>query len=247
MPKIINLRGPLIPNDYKWIYDLFEYESICPNDISNAINEALGKNDSVIFRVNSPGGYVSAGADIYEMIRSSNVGTETRIVGDCCSAATYIACAADKTTMSPLAQYMIHRSSVSASGNASDFATALQMLNETDRAIASAYAIKTGLSQEEIIELMNKETYMNAQTAKELGFIDSILFENEFAQNQINIAQKNIVNSTNCMIDESLINQMQENKQSILNNQHSADFFNAQKRKSLARLNLLKLGGKVDE
>ena len=94
---------------------------------------------------------------------------------------------------------------------------------------------------------MNKETYMNAQTAKELGFIDSILFENEFAQNQINIAQKNIVNSTNCMIDESLINQMQENKQSILNNQHNADFFNAQKRKMLARLNLLNLGGKVDE
>ena len=91
----------------------------------------------------------------------------------------------------------------------------------------------------------NFEKYF--KKAKELGFIDSILFENEFAQNQINIAQKNIVNSTNCMIDESLINQMQENKQSILNNQHSADFFNAQKRKMLARLNLLNLGGKVDE
>nr|DAL42108.1 MAG TPA_asm: Putative ATP dependent Clp protease [Caudoviricetes sp.] len=242
MPIIVNLRGPLIPSDVKWVYDFFEIESICPNDISKAIDEASEKSDSIIFRINSTGGCVSVGADIYEMIRSSDIETEARIVGDCCSAATYIACAADKATMSPLAQYMIHRCSVSASGNSSDFAVVLQMLNETDRAIASAYAMKTGMSEEEIIELMNKETFMNAQTAKKLGFIDSVLFENEFVQNSIDTNKINILNASNCMIDESVINQMQKNKQSILSAQNSV-----KKREVLAKLNLLKLGGRVDE
>lgn len=242
MPIIVNLRGPLIPSDVKWVYDFFEIESICPNDISKAIDEASEKSDSIIFRINSIGGCVSVGADIYEMIRSSDIEIEARIVGDCCSAATYIACAADKATMSPLAQYMIHRCSVSASGNSSDFTAVLQMLNETDKAIANAYAMKTGMSEEEIIELMNKETFMNAQTAKKLGFVDSVLFENEFVQNSIDTNKINILNAANCMIDESIISQMQKNKQSILNTQSSVE-----KRKALAKLNLLKLGGKVDE
>lgn len=242
MPIIVNLRGPLIPSDVKWVYDFFEIESICPNDISKAIDEASEKSDSIIFRINSTGGCVSVGADIYEMIRSSDIETEARIVGDCCSAATYIACAADKATMSPLAQYMIHQCSVSASGNSSDFAAILQMLNETDKAIASAYVMKTGMSQEEIIELMKNETFMNAQTAKKLGFIDSVLFENEFVQNSIDSNKIRILNSANCMIDESIISQMQKNKQSILSAQNSV-----KKRKTLAKLNLLKLGGRVDE
>ena len=116
------------------------------------------------------------------------------------------------------------------------------MLNETDKAIANAYAMKTGMSEEEIIELMNKETLMNAQPAKKLGYIGSVLFEQEIFQNSIDTNRINILNASNCMIDESIISQMQKNKQSILSAHNSV-----KKRKTLAKLNLLKLGGRVDE
>lgn len=106
MPKIIDVRGPLISNDLKWIYDWFEMDATCPRDIAVALEKALETQDSLILRINSPGGYVNVGADIYEAIRSSDVEVEARIVGDCCSAATYIACASNKTTMSPLGQYL---------------------------------------------------------------------------------------------------------------------------------------------
>ena len=32
MPIIVNLRGPLIPSDVKWVYDFFEIESIRRED-----------------------------------------------------------------------------------------------------------------------------------------------------------------------------------------------------------------------
>ena len=137
MPKIIDVRGPLISNDLKWIYDWFEMDATCPRDIAVALEKALETQDSLILRINSPGGYVNVGADIYEAIRSSDVEVEARIVGDCCSAATYIACASNKTTMSPLGQYMIHRSMVSGvDGNVNDFSSIVESLTETDKAIA---------------------------------------------------------------------------------------------------------------
>ena len=42
MPKAY-VRGSIIPNDYKWIYDWFDMDSTCPNDIQKAIDQAAGQ------------------------------------------------------------------------------------------------------------------------------------------------------------------------------------------------------------
>lgn len=246
MPKILNCRGPIIKNDMKWIYDWLEYDSVCPNDISKVINDARNENDTVILRINSPGGYVDAGAEMYEELKSSDVHIEARIVGNCCSAATYMVCGADEATMSPLGHFVIHRCAVGGvSGNANDIEACLQSLNETDRAIALAYSIKTGKSQEEIIDLMNKETSMSPQTALENGFVDRILFADDIAidqQNKINITS--IFNAESCLIDENIVIEMQKNKKNYTSKQkENTDILNA-RNVALAKLNLLKLGGK---
>ena len=49
MPKIIDVRGPLISNDLKWIYDWFEMDATCPRDIAVALEKALETQDSLIF------------------------------------------------------------------------------------------------------------------------------------------------------------------------------------------------------
>ena len=36
---VIDVRGDIIPNDTKWIYDWLEWDSTCPNDIRNALAE----------------------------------------------------------------------------------------------------------------------------------------------------------------------------------------------------------------
>lgn len=246
MPKLLKCRGPIIPNDLKWIYDWLEYDSICPNDISKVISEARNENDSVILRINSPGGYVSAGAEMYEELKTCDVHIEARIVGDCCSAATYLVCGANESTMSPLGQFMIHRCQLGGvSGNVNDLESYLQNLNETDRAIALAYSIKTRKTQEEILQLMDKETWMSPQSALENGFIDRILFTDEINLDKSDILNiSSIINSDSHLIDENIISELQKNKKNYMDQQkNNADFLNA-KNTALAKLNLLKLGGK---
>lgn len=46
-----------------------------------------------------------------------------------------------------------------------------------DESIATAYATKTGLDRDTIIDLMGKETWLNAKDAVDKGFADEIMFE----------------------------------------------------------------------
>ena len=53
-----------------------------------------------------------------------------------------------------------------------------EVLRNANNTIANAYRHKTGKTQEELLALMDNETWMTAQKAKELGFIDEIMCEN---------------------------------------------------------------------
>lgn len=48
------------------------------------------------------------------------------------------------------------------------------ILRTYDEALANAYVLKTGRSKEEILQLMNEETWLTAERAVELGFVDAI-------------------------------------------------------------------------
>ena len=78
--KRIGIRGTIIPNDYKDIYDYFGIESTCPADIIKGISEAAG--DEITFEINSGGGAIFAGSEIYNAIRSHPGNKKIEIVGD---------------------------------------------------------------------------------------------------------------------------------------------------------------------
>ena len=60
-------------------------------------------------------------------------------------------------------------------GDSEEMQKAIAMLDEVKESIVSAYELKTGLSRLKISNLMDAETWMNAQKAIELGFADGIL------------------------------------------------------------------------
>ena len=60
----IDVRGDIIGNDDKWIYDWLEWDSTCPNDIKNAL-QTMPTGDKHIVKVNSGGGSVMAGQENY--------------------------------------------------------------------------------------------------------------------------------------------------------------------------------------
>jgi hypothetical protein len=80
-----------------------------------------------------------------------------------------------KSLISPVAQIMIHNCSTSADGDYRDMDSASQMLQSINQGIRNAYKAKTGLSDDQLKELMDKTTWMSAQDAVKYGFVDGVM------------------------------------------------------------------------
>lgn len=126
--------------------------------------------------INSPGGDCFAASRIYTMLKEYPGEVTVKIDGMAASAATVIAMGGDRVLMSPTANFFIHNPSTMAYGEAEDMRQAQQMLDEVKQSIINAYEMKTGLSRTVISHLMDDQTMMNAKKARELGFIDEILY-----------------------------------------------------------------------
>ena len=96
----IDVRGVIIPNDYKWYYDWFEEDSTCPRDVQKIIDAYPNEPHDVY--INSPGGAIDVGSEIYTMLRGHTAGVKIYITGQACSAASMIA-ASGYCEMSPTA------------------------------------------------------------------------------------------------------------------------------------------------
>lgn len=172
MATKLNIRGVIIGNDYKEIYDYFEMESTSPNDVLGVLPQ---NNEPIEVIINSGGGHIDAGSEIYSILKEYQGDVTVRIVGLAASAASVIAMAGDKVVISPTAQIMIHNVWSMAQGDYNEMLHQAGVLKEMNRSIANAYILKTGKSEAEILELMNKETWLSAKNALEHGFADEIM------------------------------------------------------------------------
>lgn len=195
----VNIHGLIIPNDYKWYYDYFEEDSTCPRDVEKAIAEAAGEMLEV--DINSPGGEISSGSEIYTALRSyGNV--IIHITGEACSAASVIAMAG-RNAMSPTALMMVHRVSTSPGhGNHRYMERTAEMLRAADEALCSAYVEKAGMSREAALSMMEQETWLTAERAKELGLVDEILFMED--------KQEAFIGSLFCLPGEEKMNRVRK-------------------------------------
>ncbi len=171
----VNIKGPIVSNSAAWIYEWFGIEATSPNSVNKVLEKANGEDIEV--EINSGGGSVFAGSEIYTSLKSYKGNVTVKIVGLAASAASVIAMAGKKIMMSPTAQMMIHNVSSWASGDYRDMEHTAEVLKSANNTIANAYRLKTGKTQEELLSLMDDETWMTAEKAKELGFIDEIMFE----------------------------------------------------------------------
>ncbi|MCF7753364.1 Clp protease ClpP [Paenibacillus xylanexedens] len=170
----INFHGTVVSNDDAWIYDWFEMDYVSPRSVSRQLEQANG--DDIELYVNSPGGDVWAGSEIYTILREYPGNIIAKVVGVAASAASVAICGAKTVFISPTAQVMVHRSATEARGNKNAFDQTSQMLNSVDEGILNAYEAKTGKNREELIALMDGETFFSAQEAVANGFADEIMF-----------------------------------------------------------------------
>lgn len=182
MAREIEIKGTIISNDSKWLYDLFEMSSTCPRDVIEPLKEIHGTEDIIIL-MNSPGGNCDAADEIYTAISTYQGNIEIHVVGVAYSAASEILMAC-KSYISPVGKVMIHNASTSASGDYREMDLTSDMLRKYNLAIQNAYKAKIDnsgkqpISYAELTELMDKTTFMTAQEAVDKGFVDEILKTN---------------------------------------------------------------------
>ena len=149
--------------------------------IQKKVQQAIenDEDEEIILDVASNGGDVFSASEIYTMLKSSGKNIVVNIQGLAASAASVISMAGNTVNISPTAQLMIHKASVIGAGNADDFEHEAKVLNGIDESIASAYELKTGMKQEDLLQMMASETWLNAKEAVDKGFADNIMFSND--------------------------------------------------------------------
>lgn len=186
MPRKIDIRGVIIPDGNKWVYDWLGIPNTCPGDIRQGLMNANGEAVEVI--INSNGGEVQSGKEMYTILREYSGRVLIKIQSMAASAASVVAMAGE-SEISPVAQLMIHNVSTRAQGDHRAMEHAAEVLRNSDRALVSAYVEKAGRPEQEILDMMDRETWMTAQQAVDEGFVDRIMFaESQTSGNTLQLA-----------------------------------------------------------
>lgn len=139
--------------------------------------ESIGDVEEIEVYINSYGGSVSAGFAIYNLLKSHPAKIRTINSGFACSIASIIFLAGDERIMSPASLLMVHNPFTCVVGNANELRKTADDLEKMGQVSVDIYCQVTGLDESVIKEMMDNETWITGEEAKEMGFATS--FENE--------------------------------------------------------------------
>ncbi|MGL5085318.1 MAG: head maturation protease, ClpP-related [Clostridium sp.] len=241
----IDVKGEIVPSGNEWVYDWYGIQATSPTKITRALKNANGQ--PITIKINSGGGDVFAGCEIYNELRTYDGDVTIEIHGLCASIASVVA-TAGKCKMSPLGEFMIHNVSTSTSGDYRDMQHTAEVLKKTNKLIANAYMMKTGMTEKEAFALMDKETWLTADEALEIGLVDEVMYSDKKTDlTMVNLLKNNAKSMYNSIgkVDNKLLAQLKNYKPDIdhpvINNE--GDFLLKQKSKARAQLELIKLRG----
>ena len=167
--RVLRIDGIIAENS--WFDD-----EISPKQFRDELNS--GDGDITVW-INSYGGDCVAAAQIYNMLKDYAHKVTVKIDGIAASAASVICMAGDTVKISPVGALMIHDPLTAVVGNSEELKTAIRVLGEIKETIINAYEAKTKLPRDKISKMMTAETWMNANKALDLGFVDEILYTDE--------------------------------------------------------------------
>jgi len=146
--------------------------AISADDFRAVLGDHAGKD--VTIHLNSEGGSVTDGLSIFNAIAQHDGQVTVHVDVLAASIATVICCAADKVVMNSNAKYMVHRCWTAAMGNCKDFRQMAETMEMLDGDIADVYADRTGSGKDELLAMMDAETWLTAEEAVAQGFVDEV-------------------------------------------------------------------------
>lgn len=161
-----------------WTGEMVESETSA-NAFRDKLAEA-GDLDEIHVYINSEGGSVMEGTAIYSQLRRNKAKKIVHIDGFACSIAALIAAAGDEVIIAPNALMMIHNAWSRAVGNSRELRKAADDLEKINAAQRTAFLRKAGdkLSEDKLIELMDAESWLNADDCIRYGLADRVGEEN---------------------------------------------------------------------
>ena len=150
------------------------------NDVSSYILskelQELDKDiENINVYINSYGGEVAEGLAIYNALKRHKAKVTTYADGFACSIASVIFAAGDERVMSNTSLLMIHNAWSGAVGNSKDLRKQADDLDKINQASINAYMNIVNIKEEELKELMDNESWLNADEALEKGFATKII------------------------------------------------------------------------
>lgn len=140
---------------------------------ADVLRDQLPESGDVVLNVNSPGGFVFDGFEIYNVIEDYKGGKVNVIInGLAASAASYFIMAADKITRRSNSVFMAHKAWALTWGDADEMQTQSNILNGIDSVLASAYVKKTGREKDIILSEMKDEIWLFGEEIEKAGFAD---------------------------------------------------------------------------
>lgn len=154
-------------------------DAMSASKLSKQLDE-LGDVSQINVHINSYGGEVAEGLAIYSALRRHKARVRTTCDGFACSIASVIFMAGDERLMSDASLLMIHNAWTSAWGvNAADLRKLADDMDTITSASKSAYMARVSITEDELTELMDAETWISPADAVDMGFATEIeTFEN---------------------------------------------------------------------
>jgi ATP-dependent Clp protease protease subunit len=143
--------------------------------------ESQDADKDIHFYINSPGGVVTAGMSIYDVMQFVRPDVCTYVMGQACSMGSLLANAgaAGKRFMLPNARHMIHQPSGGAGGQATDMEIQVKEILKMKKSLTEIY-VKHNSKNKTFVQLsadMERDYFMSASEALEYGLIDQIVTE----------------------------------------------------------------------
>ena len=187
----VTLNGFVVADEDAWIYELFGYKVFSPETIRQAVRDNP-EGEELVFEVNSGGGSVFAGFEMYSVIRSAKCATVCEVQSLGASAASTFIQGCNRVLVSPVAQIMIHLPSCATRGDEPEHQQSIKLLRSIKESILNGYEGRSRgrKSRDELSQMMDAETWLTAQEAVDAGVADAVLYEDD-----ANVDPQNIMNS----------------------------------------------------
>jgi ATP-dependent Clp protease protease subunit len=141
--------------------------------------ESADSEKDIHFYINSPGGVITSGMGIYDVMNFVKPNVATYVMGQACSMGSFLAQAGypGKRFMLPNARHMIHQPSGGAQGMASDIEISYKEIMHMKDTLTRLYVKHNtaGKTYEDFERDMDRDTFMTAEQALAYGLCDQIV------------------------------------------------------------------------